>query len=59
MSKLNVKSDANPQIRQSAAVMLRLRVKKHWKKMNPNDRERFSLLCFLILHKLMYIYTKF
>lgn len=29
------------QIRQSAAVMLRLRVKKHWKKINPNDRERF------------------
>ncbi|XP_010779271.1 importin-4 [Notothenia coriiceps] len=29
----------NPQIRQSAAVMLRLRVKKHWKKINPNDRE--------------------
>lgn len=58
MSKLNVKSDPNPQIRQSAAVMLRLRVKKRWKKMNPNDRERFSLL-FLILHKLIYIYTKF
>ncbi|CAM9209373.1 unnamed protein product, partial [Lampetra planeri] len=29
----------NPQIRQSAAVMLRLRVKKHWKKINPADRE--------------------
>ncbi|KAM9333183.1 importin-4 [Pholidichthys leucotaenia] len=29
----------NPQIRQSAAVMLRLRVKKHWNKINPNDRE--------------------
>lgn len=29
----------DPQIRQSAAVMLRLRVKKHWKKINPNDRE--------------------
>uniref|UniRef100_I3KB44 Importin 4 n=1 Tax=Oreochromis niloticus TaxID=8128 RepID=I3KB44_ORENI len=29
----------NPQIRQSAAVMLRLRVKKHWKKISPNDRE--------------------
>uniref|UniRef100_A0A7N8X579 Importin 4 n=1 Tax=Mastacembelus armatus TaxID=205130 RepID=A0A7N8X579_9TELE len=26
-------------IRQSAAVMLRLRVKKHWKKISPNDRE--------------------
>ncbi|XP_041817240.1 importin-4 [Chelmon rostratus] len=29
----------NPQVRQSAAVMLRLRVKKHWKKISPNDRE--------------------
>lgn len=29
----------NPQIRQSAAVMLRLRVKKHWKKITPSDRE--------------------
>ncbi|KAI3355136.1 hypothetical protein L3Q82_018012 [Scortum barcoo] len=29
----------NPQIRQSAAVMLRLRVKKHWKNISPNDRE--------------------
>uniref|UniRef100_A0A4W6FZK5 Importin 4 n=1 Tax=Lates calcarifer TaxID=8187 RepID=A0A4W6FZK5_LATCA len=27
------------QIRQSAAVMLRMRVKKHWKKISPNDRE--------------------
>lgn len=30
------------QIRQSAAVMLRMRVKKHWKKISPNDRERFA-----------------
>ncbi|XP_017285372.1 importin-4 isoform X2 [Kryptolebias marmoratus] len=29
----------NPQIRQSATVMLRLRVKKHWKKISPDDRE--------------------
>ncbi|XP_068604017.1 importin-4 [Brachionichthys hirsutus] len=29
----------NPQIRQSAAVMLRMRVKKHWKKISPGDRE--------------------
>ncbi|KAI4900020.1 hypothetical protein NFI96_023285 [Prochilodus magdalenae] len=29
----------NPQIRQSAAVMLRMRVKKHWKKISSNDRE--------------------
>lgn len=33
---------SNMQIRQSAAVMLRLRVKKHWKKISPNDRERFE-----------------
>uniref|UniRef100_A0A8D0DA90 Importin 4 n=1 Tax=Sander lucioperca TaxID=283035 RepID=A0A8D0DA90_SANLU len=33
----------NPQIRQSAAVMLRLRVKKHWKKIIPNDRERHTV----------------
>uniref|UniRef100_A0A674NK58 Importin 4 n=1 Tax=Takifugu rubripes TaxID=31033 RepID=A0A674NK58_TAKRU len=42
----------NPEIRQSASVMLRLRVKNHWKKMNPNDKERFSLLfykMFLVL----------
>uniref|UniRef100_A0A3Q2P7D8 Importin 4 n=1 Tax=Fundulus heteroclitus TaxID=8078 RepID=A0A3Q2P7D8_FUNHE len=31
----------NPEIRQSATVMLRLRVKKHWNKINPNDRERY------------------
>ncbi|XP_029003139.1 importin-4 isoform X2 [Betta splendens] len=29
----------NSQVRQSAAVMLRLRVKKHWRKISPNDRE--------------------
>lgn len=29
----------NPQIRQSAAVMLRMRVRKHWKKISPDDRE--------------------
>ncbi|KAM9839184.1 importin-4 [Aulostomus maculatus] len=29
----------NPQVRQSAAVMLRMRVKKHWKKISPCDRE--------------------
>uniref|UniRef100_H3CHY9 Importin 4 n=1 Tax=Tetraodon nigroviridis TaxID=99883 RepID=H3CHY9_TETNG len=29
----------NPEIRHSAAVMLRLRVKKQWKKINPNDKE--------------------
>uniref|UniRef100_A0A7N6B911 Importin N-terminal domain-containing protein n=1 Tax=Anabas testudineus TaxID=64144 RepID=A0A7N6B911_ANATE len=33
----------NPQIRQSAAVMLRLRVKKHWKKISPNDRESHTV----------------
>lgn len=30
------------QIRQSAAVMLRVRVKKHWKKISLNHRERFK-----------------
>ncbi|KAI1902156.1 hypothetical protein AGOR_G00041800 [Albula goreensis] len=29
----------NPQIRQSAAVMLRMRVVKHWKKISPDHRE--------------------
>ncbi|XP_051970672.1 importin-4-like isoform X1 [Xyrauchen texanus] len=29
----------NPQIRQSAAVMLRMRVRKHWKKISPVNRE--------------------
>lgn len=29
----------NPQIRQSAAVMLRMRVKKHWRKISPDHRE--------------------
>uniref|UniRef100_A0A8C7HI55 Importin 4 n=1 Tax=Oncorhynchus kisutch TaxID=8019 RepID=A0A8C7HI55_ONCKI len=29
----------NTQIRQSAAVMLRMRVKKHWKKISPDHRE--------------------
>lgn len=34
-----ISGSQNPQIRQSATVMLRLRVKKHWKKIPPNDRE--------------------
>uniref|UniRef100_A0A672T5S6 Importin 4 n=1 Tax=Sinocyclocheilus grahami TaxID=75366 RepID=A0A672T5S6_SINGR len=34
----------NPQVRQSAAVMLRLRVRKHWKKISPDHRERFGTL---------------
>ncbi|XP_030625358.1 importin-4 [Chanos chanos] len=29
----------NPQIRQSATVMLRMRVMKHWKKISPDHRE--------------------
>nr|XP_020497292.1 importin-4 [Labrus bergylta] len=33
-----------PQNRQSAAVMLRLRVKKHWKKISPNDRESLKVV---------------
>ncbi|CAL8311802.1 unnamed protein product [Merluccius merluccius] len=32
-------SSQNQQIRQSAAVMLRMRVKKHWKKISPDHRE--------------------
>ncbi|KAM4718344.1 importin-4 [Anableps anableps] len=34
----------NPEIRQSAAVMLRLRVKKHWNKISPNDRESLKVV---------------
>uniref|UniRef100_A0A8C7HEW5 Uncharacterized protein n=1 Tax=Oncorhynchus kisutch TaxID=8019 RepID=A0A8C7HEW5_ONCKI len=33
------------QICQSAAVMLRMRVKKHWKKISPDHRERLAALC--------------
>ncbi|KAG7335643.1 hypothetical protein KOW79_000336 [Hemibagrus wyckioides] len=32
-------SSTNSQIRQSAVVMLRMRVKKHWKKISPDHRE--------------------
>ncbi|KAG7455466.1 hypothetical protein MATL_G00257020 [Megalops atlanticus] len=32
-------SSQNPQVRQSAAVMLRMRVMKHWKKISPDHRE--------------------
>ncbi|XP_017325180.1 importin-4 [Ictalurus punctatus] len=32
----------DPQIRQSAVVMLRMRVKKHWKKIIPEHRERLK-----------------
>ncbi|XP_077411011.1 importin-4 isoform X2 [Vanacampus margaritifer] len=34
-----MRGSQNPQIRQSAAVMLRLRVKKQWRKISPPDRE--------------------
>ncbi|XP_028290609.1 importin-4 isoform X2 [Gouania willdenowi] len=34
-----ISGSQDAQIRQSASVMLRLRVKKHWKKINPSDRE--------------------
>ncbi|XP_034428149.1 importin-4 [Hippoglossus hippoglossus] len=34
----------NPEVRQSAAVMLRLRVKKHWSKISPDDRESLKLV---------------
>uniref|UniRef100_A0A8C9RN25 Importin 4 n=1 Tax=Scleropages formosus TaxID=113540 RepID=A0A8C9RN25_SCLFO len=36
-------NSSDPQIRQSAAVMLRMRVMKHWKKIRPEHRE--SLKC--------------
>ncbi|XP_040921767.1 importin-4 [Toxotes jaculatrix] len=39
-----VSGSQNPQVRQSAAVMLRLRVKKHWKNINPSDRESLKLV---------------
>uniref|UniRef100_A0A672T7K5 Importin 4 n=1 Tax=Sinocyclocheilus grahami TaxID=75366 RepID=A0A672T7K5_SINGR len=38
----------NPQVRQSAAVMLRLRVRKHWKKISPDHRE--SLKAVVLQH---------
>ncbi|CAL8321076.1 unnamed protein product [Boreogadus saida] len=34
----------NHQIRQSAAVMLRMRVKKHWKKISPDHRESLKVV---------------
>ncbi|KAM6971252.1 importin-4 [Tautogolabrus adspersus] len=37
-------SSQNPQNRQSAAVMLRFRVKKHWKKISPSDRESLKVV---------------
>uniref|UniRef100_A0A673LNI7 Importin-4-like n=1 Tax=Sinocyclocheilus rhinocerous TaxID=307959 RepID=A0A673LNI7_9TELE len=44
----------NPQARQSAAVMLRMRVRKHWKKISPDHRERFgtSYLKHTVRHSL-------
>uniref|UniRef100_A0A3P9AGF4 Importin N-terminal domain-containing protein n=1 Tax=Esox lucius TaxID=8010 RepID=A0A3P9AGF4_ESOLU len=38
----------NPESRQSAAVMLRMRVKKHWKKISPDHRERLDAHCCVI-----------
>ncbi|XP_037550418.1 importin-4 [Nematolebias whitei] len=37
----------NPQIRQSATVMLRLRVKKRWKKISPADRESLKAVVLM------------
>ncbi|XP_033841607.1 importin-4 [Periophthalmus magnuspinnatus] len=34
-----ISGSQSSQIRQTATVMLRLRVKKHWKKISPSDRE--------------------
>uniref|UniRef100_A0A8C7WYJ5 Importin 4 n=1 Tax=Oryzias sinensis TaxID=183150 RepID=A0A8C7WYJ5_9TELE len=36
------------QIRQTATVTLRLKVKKHWKKINPNDRERLQIVMVML-----------
>uniref|UniRef100_A0AAY4BCZ8 Importin N-terminal domain-containing protein n=1 Tax=Denticeps clupeoides TaxID=299321 RepID=A0AAY4BCZ8_9TELE len=33
-----------PQVRQSAAVVLRMRVKKHWKKISPDHRESLKAM---------------
>ncbi|XP_066539895.1 importin-4 isoform X2 [Hoplias malabaricus] len=34
----------NPQIRQSGAVMLRMRVQKHWKKISPDHKESLKAM---------------
>ncbi|XP_015251775.1 PREDICTED: importin-4 isoform X2 [Cyprinodon variegatus] len=34
-----MRGSQSPEIRQSAAVLLRLRVRKHWNKISPDDRE--------------------
>uniref|UniRef100_A0AAY4BCM4 Importin N-terminal domain-containing protein n=1 Tax=Denticeps clupeoides TaxID=299321 RepID=A0AAY4BCM4_9TELE len=34
----------SPQVRQSAAVVLRMRVKKHWKKISPDHRESLKAM---------------
>lgn len=47
------------QVRQSAAVMLRMRVRKHWKKISPDHRERFWIYFSLISFHLSYFDGRF
>ncbi|XDV47260.1 hypothetical protein PO909_016943 [Leuciscus waleckii] len=41
----------NPQVRQSAAVMLRMRVRKHWKKISPDHRESLKAVVLQALQQ--------
>ncbi|XP_016390582.1 importin-4-like isoform X2 [Sinocyclocheilus rhinocerous] len=41
----------NPQARQSAAVMLRMRVRKHWKKISPDHRESLKAVVLQALQQ--------
>ncbi|KAF7708017.1 importin-4 [Silurus meridionalis] len=41
----------DPQIRQSAVVMLRMRVKKHWKKISPEHRESLKEVVLQAFHQ--------
>ncbi|XP_067234291.1 importin-4 isoform X2 [Chanodichthys erythropterus] len=41
----------NPQLRQSAAVMLRMRVRKHWKKVIPDHRESLKAVVLQALQQ--------
>uniref|UniRef100_A0A8C9U9Q3 Importin 4 n=1 Tax=Scleropages formosus TaxID=113540 RepID=A0A8C9U9Q3_SCLFO len=43
-------NSSDPQIRQSAAVMLRMRVMKHWKKIRPEHRERSAHVTLSLLY---------
>ncbi|KAL1248814.1 hypothetical protein QQF64_022132 [Cirrhinus molitorella] len=41
----------NPQVRQSAAVMLRMRIRKHWKKISPDHRESLKAVVLQALQQ--------